>query len=152
VIISLHLHLYSRKVYRQSFHISSLSIVILFNDFILLNWLNSYSQFSLEEHWTVSRLLLLKSNVAEKILAHITFPDSIEYIGSIVFEKQNLCIKNYALPGPVTHICNLNYSGGRDQEDLVLKPTQTNGSWDSILKTPNRKQSWRNGLSSRVPA
>jgi hypothetical protein len=34
----------------------------------------------------------------------------------------------------VAHVCNPRYSGGRDQEDHGLKPTQANSSRDSILK------------------
>jgi hypothetical protein len=36
----------------------------------------------------------------------------------------------------VAHACNLSYSGGRDQEDHVSKPTWTNSSRDPILKKP----------------
>jgi hypothetical protein len=33
---------------------------------------------------------------------------------------------------PVAHTCNPSYSGGRDQEDWVLKPDQANSSRDPI--------------------
>jgi hypothetical protein len=36
----------------------------------------------------------------------------------------------------VTHACNPGYSGGRDQEDGGLKPTQANSSQDPISKKP----------------
>jgi hypothetical protein len=35
---------------------------------------------------------------------------------------------------PVTHICNLTYSDGRDQEDHGLKTAWANSSQDPILK------------------
>jgi hypothetical protein len=34
----------------------------------------------------------------------------------------------------VAHACNPSYSGGRDQEDHVLKPAWANSSWDPIFK------------------
>jgi hypothetical protein len=37
---------------------------------------------------------------------------------------------------PVAHACNPSYSGGRDQEDLGLKPAQANSSWDPISRKP----------------
>jgi hypothetical protein len=37
---------------------------------------------------------------------------------------------------------NPRYSGGRDQEDHGLKPTQANSSWDPILKRSNTKKGW----------
>jgi hypothetical protein len=36
----------------------------------------------------------------------------------------------------VTNACNPSYSGGRDQEDLGLKPAQANSSQDPISKKP----------------
>jgi hypothetical protein len=41
--------------------------------------------------------------------------------------------------GPVSHACNPGYSGGRDQEDQVLKPAQANRSGDHILKNHHKK-------------
>jgi hypothetical protein len=42
---------------------------------------------------------------------------------------------------PLTHTCNPNYSGGRDQYNHILKPDQTNGLWDhSLKKTPHKKR------------
>jgi hypothetical protein len=38
------------------------------------------------------------------------------------------------IQAPVAHICNPNYSGGRDQEDHDLKPAQANSSQDSVWK------------------
>jgi hypothetical protein len=40
----------------------------------------------------------------------------------------------------VAHAYNPRDSGGRDQEDLGLKPAQTNNSRDPILKTAIRKK------------
>jgi hypothetical protein len=40
----------------------------------------------------------------------------------------------------VAHTCNPSYSGGRDQEDLSLKPAQENSLRDPILKIPNRRK------------
>jgi hypothetical protein len=40
----------------------------------------------------------------------------------------------------VAHIYNPSYSGGRDQEDHVSKPTQPNSWWDPILKTLHKKR------------
>jgi hypothetical protein len=34
----------------------------------------------------------------------------------------------------VAHACNPSYSGGRNQEDLGLKPTRANSSEEPILK------------------
>jgi hypothetical protein len=39
----------------------------------------------------------------------------------------------------VAHACYPRYSGGRDQEDFSLKPTQVNTLQDSILKKPITK-------------
>jgi hypothetical protein len=46
---------------------------------------------------------------------------------------------------PVVHACNLNYSGGRDQEDRSSKPDQENSSQDPILKKIPHKKSWWSG-------
>jgi hypothetical protein len=41
---------------------------------------------------------------------------------------------------PVAHTCNPSYSGGRDQEDHNMKPTQANSSGDlSSKKTLHKK-------------
>jgi hypothetical protein len=40
----------------------------------------------------------------------------------------------------VAHACNPNYSGGRDQEVLGLKPAQANSFRDPILKIPITKR------------
>jgi hypothetical protein len=40
--------------------------------------------------------------------------------------------------GLVAHACNPSYSGGRDQEDLSLRPAQANGSQDPISKIPEQ--------------
>jgi hypothetical protein len=40
---------------------------------------------------------------------------------------------------PVAHACNPSYSGGRDQEDLGLKPAWANSSQDLISKNPSKK-------------
>jgi hypothetical protein len=41
----------------------------------------------------------------------------------------------------VIHTCNPSYSGGRDQEDRGLRPSQANSSKDPILKqNPSQKR------------
>jgi hypothetical protein len=40
--------------------------------------------------------------------------------------------------GLVTHVCNISYLGGRDQEDGGLKPARENSSGDPILKIPGQ--------------
>jgi hypothetical protein len=40
----------------------------------------------------------------------------------------------------VAHACNLNYSGGRDQEDRGLKSAQANSSQEPISKKPHYKK------------
>jgi hypothetical protein len=40
----------------------------------------------------------------------------------------------------VAHACNPTYTGGRDQEDLGLKPAQANSLWDPILKTYHKNK------------
>jgi hypothetical protein len=52
----------------------------------------------------------------------------------------------------VAHTCNLNYSGGRDQEDQGSKPALAAVSRDPILKIPITKQDWRSGSSGRASA
>jgi hypothetical protein len=41
--------------------------------------------------------------------------------------------------GTVAHTCSPSYSGGRDQEDLGLKPARANSSQDAISKNPPQK-------------
>jgi hypothetical protein len=41
---------------------------------------------------------------------------------------------------PVAHVCNISYSGGRDQEDRGLKTVWANRSRDPILKNPSQKR------------
>jgi hypothetical protein len=53
---------------------------------------------------------------------------------------------NWAL---VAHVYNPCYSGGRDQEDLGLKPALANSSQDPILKKPNTKKGWWSGSSGK---
>jgi hypothetical protein len=50
---------------------------------------------------------------------------------------------------PVAHTCNPSYSGGRDQEDHILKSAQANSVRDPILKTLNSKTDWQSGSSGR---
>jgi hypothetical protein len=40
----------------------------------------------------------------------------------------------------LAHVCNPNYSGGRDQENHVSKPAWANSSQDPISKIPNTKR------------
>jgi hypothetical protein len=40
----------------------------------------------------------------------------------------------------VAHACSPSYSGGRDQEDLGLRPAQVNSSEDPILKNASQKR------------
>jgi hypothetical protein len=42
---------------------------------------------------------------------------------------------------PVAHTYNLNYSGGRDQEDHGSKTVQANSSRDPVSKNPLKKKS-----------
>jgi hypothetical protein len=47
---------------------------------------------------------------------------------------------------PVTQVCNLSYSGGRDQEDCSSKPAWAHSSWDHILKKKkSQKKGWWSG-------
>jgi hypothetical protein len=48
---------------------------------------------------------------------------------------------------PVTHACNLSYSGGRDQKDLGSKPVQANSLQDPISKNPSQKQIRAGGVA-----
>jgi hypothetical protein len=43
----------------------------------------------------------------------------------------------------VTHAYNPSYSGDRDQQDNILKPSPGKCSWDPILKILNIKKGWR---------
>jgi hypothetical protein len=49
-------------------------------------------------------------------------------------------IKKQHSQAPVTHVCNLSYSGDRDQEDHGSKPTWANSLQDPISKIPNAKK------------
>jgi hypothetical protein len=49
----------------------------------------------------------------------------------------------------VAHACNPSYSGGRNQEDLSLKPAWANSSQDPISKTPITKKGWWSGSRCR---
>jgi hypothetical protein len=49
----------------------------------------------------------------------------------------------------VTHACNPSYSGGRDQEDLYLKPAWANSLQDPISKKPFKKKGWCSGPRRR---
>jgi hypothetical protein len=40
----------------------------------------------------------------------------------------------------MAHTCNPSYSGGRDQEDHILKPARANSSQDPISKIPSTKR------------
>jgi hypothetical protein len=46
---------------------------------------------------------------------------------------------------PNTHVCNPNYSGGRDQEDSSSKPARANSSRDPISKNLFTKKGWWSG-------
>jgi hypothetical protein len=43
----------------------------------------------------------------------------------------------------VTHACNPNYLGGRNEEDFGLRPAQANSLWDRISKIPNTENAGR---------
>jgi hypothetical protein len=45
-----------------------------------------------------------------------------------VAKELNFLMKEMGELGPVAHTCNPSYSGGRDLEDLGLKPAQANSS------------------------
>jgi hypothetical protein len=47
---------------------------------------------------------------------------------------------------PVVHTCNPSYSGGRDQEDLSLKPARANSLQDPVSKNPITKN-WAGGVA-----
>jgi hypothetical protein len=47
-----------------------------------------------------------------------------------------------SLLGAGAHACNPSYSGGRNQEDHSLKPTQENSLQDGISKNPFTKKGW----------
>jgi hypothetical protein len=51
----------------------------------------------------------------------------------------------------VAHTYNPSYSGGRDQEDLCLKPLWANSFGDPISKIPNNKKELQSGSSGRAP-
>jgi hypothetical protein len=53
-------------------------------------------------------------------------------------------VLNCSGPGwaPVAHTCNPSYSGGRDQENLGLKPAWANSLQNPISKLPNTKKGW----------
>jgi hypothetical protein len=53
-------------------------------------------------------------------------------------------VKNKNGRVPVAHTCNPSYSGGRDQEDHILKPARANSSRDPISKLLITK-CWWNG-------
>jgi hypothetical protein len=50
---------------------------------------------------------------------------------------------------PAAPTCNPSYSGGRDQEDLGLKPARKNSSWDPISIKTLHKKSWWSGSRCR---
>jgi hypothetical protein len=43
-------------------------------------------------------------------------------------------------PAPVAHACNPSYSGGRQQEDHVLRPAWANSLGNPISKNPSQKK------------
>jgi hypothetical protein len=51
----------------------------------------------------------------------------------------------------VAYVCNLSYSGGRDQEDQDSELAQANSLWNPISKKPITKKDWQSGSSSRMP-
>jgi hypothetical protein len=54
--------------------------------------------------------------------------------------------KEKCKPGGVAHVCNLSYSGGRDQKDHRSKPAWVNSSRDPISKNPITKN-WAGGVA-----
>jgi hypothetical protein len=52
----------------------------------------------------------------------------------------------------IAYGCNPTYSGGRDQEDLGLKPAKADSLRNPILKIPNTKARLAEWLSDRVSA
>jgi hypothetical protein len=61
----------------------------------------------------------------------------------------NECRKKQLRWVPVAHACNPSYSGGRDQEDHVLKPAWANNSQDPISKKPITKKGYWSGSRCR---
>jgi hypothetical protein len=73
-------------------------------------------------------------------------------IGTIFSRKSHgkWCItKEDNSTAPVTYACNPSYSGGRDQEDLGLKPARANSLWDYFEKNPSQKRA--RGMAQDVP-
>jgi hypothetical protein len=58
---------------------------------------------------------------------------------NVIFPKYTN-IKSYMGQVPVAYTCNPSYLGGRDQEDLGLKPARANSLRDPILKKPNMEK------------
>jgi hypothetical protein len=48
--------------------------------------------------------------------------------------------EKFRYQAPVAHAYNPSYSGGRDQDDLGLKPAQANSLWDPISKNLSQKR------------
>jgi hypothetical protein len=61
-------------------------------------------------------------------------------------------LEKFLSQAPVAHAYNPSYSGGRDQEDHGLKPTQANSWRDPISKKPITKKGWWNASSGIAPA
>jgi hypothetical protein len=51
-----------------------------------------------------------------------------------------VCLKTHSSQVPVPHSCNHSSSGGRDQEDHSLKPSEANRSQDPIRKKLSQKR------------
>jgi hypothetical protein len=64
--------------------------------------------------------------------------DDFNLLSEVISQEQGL-----ECQAPVAHVYNPGYSGGRDQEDLCLKPAQ-------ILKISNTKKGWWSCLSARA--
>jgi hypothetical protein len=63
--------------------------------------------------------------------------------------SKTLSQKETTSRAPVAQAHISSYSGGRDQEDLSLKPGQANSSQDPISKIPFTKKGWWSGLKYR---
>jgi hypothetical protein len=61
-----------------------------------------------------------------------------KWTGGVVLQVQTPVKKKGQVP--VTHTCNLSYSGGRDQEDHISKSVQTNSFRDLPQKNPSQKK------------
>jgi hypothetical protein len=69
------------------------------------------------------------------------------YTTKLFISLKNKMSSSRALVG---RTCNPSHSGGRDQEDSVVRSQPwANSSWDPISKMPNTKRGWQSNSSSK---